>query len=112
MSQQPSASGQIGAPGQGARANARVARVLVLADESKPPVAELVERLGPWLGARGAKVIRGGDARTFREKCAKEGLPTERPELLIVLGGDGSLLAAVQAFADAPVPTLGINFGR
>ncbi|MEM7518706.1 MAG: NAD(+)/NADH kinase [Planctomycetota bacterium] len=34
------------------------------------------------------------------------------PDLAIVLGGDGSILAAVRAFQDRPVPILGINFGR
>lgn len=108
----PAPRSDAAAPRTDAAARWHVGRALVLADESKPAVAHLVERLGPWLGRRGATVERGGDARAFRERCAKEGLPSDRPDLVIVLGGDGSLLAAVQAFADRPVPTLGINFGR
>jgi len=34
------------------------------------------------------------------------------PDLVIVLGGDGAMLGAVRAFAEFPVPTIGINFGR
>jgi NAD+ kinase len=31
---------------------------------------------------------------------------------VVVLGGDGAILGAVHAFADEPVPTLGINLGQ
>jgi NAD+ kinase len=35
----------------------------------------------------------------------------ERPEVCIVLGGDGSILYALRRFADTGVPVFGINFG-
>jgi NAD+ kinase len=35
----------------------------------------------------------------------------ERPEICIVLGGDGSILYALRRFADTGVPVFGINFG-
>jgi NAD+ kinase len=35
----------------------------------------------------------------------------ERPDLCIVLGGDGSILYALRRFADTDVPVFGINFG-
>ena len=34
------------------------------------------------------------------------------PDLVVVLGGDGAILGVVRAYADQPVPTIGINFGR
>src|SRR5262249_59907637 len=57
----------------------------------------------------------GGDVRGFarrRATLSREQASAERPDVLVVLGGDGAILGAVRAFADAPVPTLGINFGR
>jgi NAD+ kinase len=35
----------------------------------------------------------------------------ERPDVCIVLGGDGSILYALRRFADTDVPVFGINFG-
>ena len=55
---------------------------------------------------------RGKPAKLDKaEKPAKPDKPGE-PDLVVVLGGDGAILAAVRAFAEVPVPTIGINFGR
>jgi NAD+ kinase len=35
----------------------------------------------------------------------------ERPDVCIVLGGDGSILYALRRFSDTGVPVLGVNFG-
>lgn len=35
----------------------------------------------------------------------------DRPDLCLVLGGDGSILYALRAFANAGVPVFGVNFG-
>jgi NAD+ kinase len=35
----------------------------------------------------------------------------ERPDVCIVLGGDGSILYALRRFADTEVPVFGVNFG-
>ncbi|HEX2435765.1 MAG TPA: NAD(+)/NADH kinase [Solirubrobacterales bacterium] len=49
----------------------------------------------------------GGAADGVR---AVESLP-ERPELCLVLGGDGTILKALREYADTGVPVFGINFG-
>lgn len=85
-----------------------VRRVLVVADHDKAGVRDFEADFVPWLQARGLAVAIEGDAR----ELARRGAPGERPDLVVVLGGDGAILGAVRAFADAPVPTLGINFGR
>jgi NAD+ kinase len=38
-------------------------------------------------------------------------LPAEKPELVIVLGGDGTLLSAARAFARTRTPILSVNLG-
>ncbi|MCH2107639.1 MAG: NAD(+)/NADH kinase, partial [Planctomycetes bacterium] len=92
----------------------RVERVLVLADRGKADVEDLVQRMEPFLQERCAEVTIEGDLRGWCKRAAKSGgLPLERaPDLVIVLGGDGSILAAVHAFGKAPIPILGVNFGR
>jgi NAD+ kinase len=89
--------------------------VLVLADGDKGEVHALIEKLEPWLESRVEKLEIAADVRAFYKQ--RQGLDPKlaaraRPDLVVVLGGDGAILAAVRAFADAPVPTIGINFGR
>jgi len=89
--------------------------VLVLANAEKPTVGPLLAELEPWLRARVRVVEVHDDVRTFREERARlleAGRPPAAPDLVVVLGGDGAILGAVHAFADRPVPTLGINLGQ
>jgi NAD+ kinase len=81
----------------------------VLADGRKPKVRELLRRLRAWLEPR-VELQVADDVRAFADLPPGQRGP--RPDLVVVLGGDGTILAAVRAFAEAPVPTLGINFGR
>lgn len=90
-----------------------IASVLVLVNAEKPGARALIDELGPWLRARVKRLDVRTDVGAFRaERAALEGGKGARPDLLVVLGGDGAILGAVQAFAEAPVPTLGINLGQ
>ena len=89
--------------------------VLVLANAEKPAVRALITEIEPWLRARVRRVGVHGDVRAFREERRRalgKGRAEPRPDLVVVLGGDGAILGAVAAFADDPVPTLGINLGQ
>jgi NAD+ kinase len=100
-------------PGSRAGAASRISRVLVLADGRKDEIHALLGRLEPWLRTRVESLEVEPDARGFyRARLESRGGAGPRPDLVVVLGGDGAILGAVRAFADAPVPTLGINFGR
>jgi NAD+ kinase len=87
----------------------------VLANAEKPAVRALIDELDPWLRARVKSLEVQGDVRAFREQRARllaSGREALRPDLVVVLGGDGAILGAVSAFAERPVPTLGINLGQ
>lgn len=89
--------------------------VLLLADLAKEGVEKFRARFQPWLETRVERVVLEGDVRAFckrRETLDAAAAARERYDLVIVLGGDGAILGAVRAFGEAPVPTLGINFGR
>lgn len=92
-----------------------IASVLVLANAEKQGAERLIAELEPWLRARVKKVEVRADVRAFHEERAAAlaaGRSAPRPDLVVVLGGDGAILGAVRAFAEAPVPTLGINLGQ
>jgi len=91
-----------------------VRHVLVLADGTKREVEGLLPELDAWLAGRVESVRLVRDVRAFswsREKKLALDDEGPRPDLVVVLGGDGSVLSAVRAFAEDPVPTLGVNFG-
>jgi len=94
-------------PGPGAP---RFDRVLVLARVEKPGVQDLLVDLQTFLAERVGDVLVEPDVSAFFEGA--RGKPPERPDLVVVLGGDGMLLGAASVFAEHPVPILGINFGR
>jgi NAD+ kinase len=92
-----------------------IRRVLILANFEKDAVRELATELEPWLAERVDEVRLETDIRAFCARRVGRGADeraADRPDLAVVLGGDGALLGAVRAFAEDPVPTLGINLGR
>lgn len=90
-------------------------RVLVLSNAESSGAHDLLGELAPWLESRVEEVVVEEDARGFCRKRSEGGAAEEvgpAHDLMVVLGGDGALLGAVRAFSNAPLPTLGINFGR
>lgn len=80
-----------------------------------PRVAESVAILVPHLAARGVTVLVSDDAplnTTGGVVRTPESTFGERAELVIAVGGDGTLLYAARLVAGANVPLLGINRGR
>jgi NAD+ kinase len=101
-----------GRPSKRAGARAKIRHVLVLADGEKTQVNALLVDLEPWLRAHVQSFEIEHDVRAFYQRMVDGRAAHARPDLIVVLGGDGAILAAVRAFADDPVQTIGINFGR
>lgn len=65
---------------------------------------ELGQRIEKWLE------LRGLHAELSEAGC--EAKLTAKPETIIVLGGDGTILGVARSVAFQNIPILGINFGR
>lgn len=90
-------------------------RVRVLGDAHKPAVRKLLGEMRAWLTEHKLDVEVSEDVRAWCESHAKlsaRARVQERADLYVVLGGDGAILAVARALRDAPVPILGVNFGR
>jgi NAD+ kinase len=80
--------------------------------EARPLLRELVD----WLAKRNVAVLLEEEtARLFDGETAPRTATgkqlASRVDALLVLGGDGTLLAASQLLVDHPIPVLGVNFG-
>jgi len=93
----------------------RFSTIGLMGRESDPQVAQVVGRLVDLLRSAGVQVLLD---QSLGLKDAKEAtaLPraelAKRAELLMVVGGDGTLLKAAHAVAARPIPLLGVNLGR
>lgn len=78
----------------------------------QPHLADIVRELQAWLIERGLDVVLGAQAATATGQPATlRSEVAEKVDLVIVLGGDGTLLAVARAIGSRPVPILGVNLG-
>ena len=83
----------------------------LVAKYQEPKAAQVVRWLVPWLKKRGKKVcIENGLAGAGAESCTKKEMAA-RADLIISLGGDGTLLNIAPLVERAGVPILGVNMG-
>jgi len=81
----------------------RKPRLLVVGDAAKPRIPELAARITRHLEKRTR--LLGVDMRRRRTPI------TGKPDLVVVLGGDGAMLAVSHRLGSRRVPVLGVNFG-
>ena len=85
----------------------------IISKPNSPAAAELVPQLGEWLAARGIQVR--ADETTGEYAPALAIFPrAEVPEgcdLVIVLGGDGTLLSAARSIGKREIPLFPVNMG-
>lgn len=80
----------------------------------RPPAHRLAQELAAWLQAEGHEVrLPTPDARSAElDGLACDEADVGEVDLVVSLGGDGSILRAVRLAADAGVAVLGVNFGQ
>ena len=83
----------------------------LVAKYQEPKAAEMVRWLAPWLKQRRKKVlVEDGVVRGAGVSCTKKQLAA-KADLIISLGGDGTLLNIAPLVERPDVPILGVNLG-
>ncbi|HEX4664105.1 MAG TPA: NAD(+)/NADH kinase [Terriglobales bacterium] len=88
--------------------------VAIISKPNKPELKEVISGVVSWLERHGYEVVVDPDSKTYAshcKQCPREQLHTHNPEFAVVLGGDGTLLAAARGLAHAGVPILAVNLG-
>src|SRR5271168_60165 len=84
---------------------------------SKPAKTELIKflpELVTKLAGRGYAVLLDPESAVYapgNPVIQRDAIAAAKPEYVIVLGGDGTLLAAARAVATAEIPILAVNLG-
>lgn len=83
----------------------------LVAKYQEPKAAQMIRWLIPWLKKRGKKVcVENGLARSGAQSCSKKEMAA-KADLIISLGGDGTLLNIAPLVERPEVPILGVNMG-
>ena len=92
----------------------RMMRVAIVCKPHKEELARLLPELIEWLRARGFEPIldrEGGRYTATAPLVNRTDMPGHAPGLVIVLGGDGTLLSVARIFAATGTPILSVNLG-
>ena len=89
--------------------------VAIASKPQKPELTSLVPELLDWLKEHEYEVVLDVESAAYAgrdlETVEREELAKCKPDMVIVLGGDGTLLSAARAVAPLQTPILGVNLG-
>src|SRR5437764_9520768 len=79
-------------------------RLFIVANTEKPHVRPALDELLPWINERSEVVgVDTDEALDISKSDA---------DVVLALGGDGTLLSAARRLRGRPIPLMGVNFGR
>lgn len=88
-------------------------RVAMVAHHERPEAAKLAVRVASWAAEQGGRAwLAGGDAEALHLPSLGGSEAPAAADLVVSLGGDGTMLRTVQLLAGAPVPVLAVNVGQ
>ena len=96
-----------------------IKRVGIVLKPHQPDALKTMCELATWLAERGITLVGGPEIERERIKeqtgCAVEQAEAEKlgacVDLMLVLGGDGTMIATARVLGDSEVPVLGVNYG-
>jgi NAD+ kinase len=86
----------------------------IVSRPARPEVARILPQLVTWLCDHGYEVIFDPETAKYskgQEEVLRSQMASRPLNLVVVLGGDGTLLSAVRATAATDAPLLGVNLG-
>lgn len=96
-----------------------VKRIGIVLKPHQPDALKTICELVEWLAARGITMVTPPEVEREQIErqtgCAIEVVPEEEigavVDLIMVLGGDGTMIATARMVGDSEVPVLGVNYG-
>ena len=96
-----------------------IKRIGIVLKPHQPDALKTICQLVAWLAERDITLVGGPEIERERIEhqtgCAVQQVETEKlaaeVDLILVLGGDGTMIATARMVADQEVPVLGINYG-
>jgi NAD+ kinase len=91
-----------------------MARIAIACKPQKEELSKILPELINWVRQRGYEPLLDREASQYAtgaEAVDREEMPRFSPELIIVLGGDGTLLSVGRIFASTGTPILSVNLG-
>ena len=88
--------------------------VAILSKPGRPELAGVLPGLYQWLSDRGVAVVADRESAAYsptNDVVQRKEIGSRSPDLALVLGGDGTLLSAARAVAQADTLILGVNLG-
>ena len=96
-----------------------IKRIGLVLKPHQPEALETICELTQWLTARGIELVGGPEIERDRIQqatgCSVREVQSDKlaqeVDLVLVLGGDGTMIATARMIRDSEVPVLGVNFG-
>lgn len=96
-----------------------IKRIGIVLKPHQPDALKTMCELTSWLAERGISIVGGPEIERDRIReqtgCAVAQIEPEKlaenVDLMLVLGGDGTMIAAARLMGDTEVPVLGVNYG-